>query len=129
MTIVSGWDFLSLIGVVVASIALTAGISSPANAGSVEVSSAYALIPAQLSMDRKTPPIGPPPKKRMSARAKPDDGLTPEGQRRLAEAINHMTPKERERLAKAMKRLTPEGRRQLADMVKRRLAGTTKRAR
>ena len=61
----------------------------------------------------------------MSARTIPDGGLTPDEQRRLAEAINRMTPKERKRLAKAMKRLTPEGRRQLADVLKRQLAGGT----
>jgi hypothetical protein len=76
-------------------------------------------------MDRKTAPNAPAPKKRMSARTIPDGGLTPEEQRRLAEAINRMTPKERKRLAKAMKRLTPDGRRQLADVLKRQLAGGT----
>ncbi len=73
-------------------------------------------------MDRKTAPNAPVPGKHMSARTIPDGGLTPEEQRRLADAINRMTPKERKRLAKAMKRLTPDGRRQLADVLKRQLA-------
>jgi len=119
----AGLDIRSSIGIVVASIALATGIRPAAAACCLEVRSAYALIPAQLSMDRKTPPTAPAPKKSMSARKKPDVGLTPEEERRLAEAINRMTPKERKRLAKAMKRLTPEGRRQLADVVKRQLAG------
>jgi hypothetical protein len=100
-------DLRPFIGILVASIALTAGICP---------------LAAQLSMDRKTAPIAPAPKKSTSARTKPDVGLTPEEQRRLAAAINRMTPKERKRLAKAMKGLTPEGRRQLAAVVKRQLA-------
>jgi hypothetical protein len=119
----AGLDVRPFIGILVTSIALAAGICPLSAAGTLEVRSSYALIPAQLSMDRKTPPITPAPKKRMSARTKPDGGLTPEEQRRLAAAINGMTPKERKRLAKAMKRLTPQGRRQLADVVKRQLAG------
>jgi hypothetical protein len=110
-----------LIGIVAASIALIMEVS-PVAARSLEVPSAYALNPAQLSMDRKTPPNAPAAKKRMTARSRPDSGLTPEEQKRLAEAINRMTPAERKRLAKAMNRLTPEGRRQLAEVVKRQLA-------
>jgi hypothetical protein len=121
----AGLDVRPFVGIVVASIALAAGISPAAAAGSLEVRSAYTLIPAQLSMDRKTPPNAPAPKKSMSARTGRDVGLTPEEQRRLAEAINRMTPKERKRLDKMMKRLTPEGRRQLADVVKRQLAERT----
>lgn len=113
----------SCIVTVVASIALATGICPAATAGNLDVRPTYALIPIQLSMDRKTPPNAPVPKKSMSARTRPDDGLTPGEQRRLAEAINRMTPKERKRLAKAMKHLTPEGRRQLTDVVKRQLAG------
>lgn len=130
-----GLDVRSFIGILLASIALAAGIRPAAAAGNLEVRSTYALIPVQLSMDRKTAPNAPAPKKSMSARTKPAAGLTPGEQRRLAEAINRMTPKERKRLAKAMKRLTPEGRRQLTDVIKRQLAGegalsrATKRAR
>jgi hypothetical protein len=113
----AGFGVRPFIGIVVASIALATGICPATAAGN--------LVPAQLSMDRKMPPAAPAPRNGMSARTIPDVGLTPEGQRRLAEAINRMTPKERKRLAKAMKRLTPEGRRQLADVLKRQLAGTT----
>lgn len=131
----AGLDVGSFIGIVVASIALSMGICPAAAAVNPEVRSAYAFIPVQLSMDRKTAPIAPVPKKSMSAGTKPNAGLTPGEQRRLAEAINRMTPKERKRLAKAMERLTPEGRRQLTEVVKRQLAGegalsqTTKHAR
>jgi hypothetical protein len=110
-----------LIGIAAASIALTMGIS-PAAARALDAPSAYALIPAQLSMDRKTPPNAAAKTKSMSARSRPDGGLTTEEQKRLAETINGMTPAERKRLAKAMKRLTPEERSQLAEVVSRQLA-------
>jgi len=119
----AGLDVRPFISIVVASIALVTGICPAADAGCLEVRSTYALIPTQLSMDRKTAPTAPAPKKSTRARTKSEVGLTPEEQRRLAEAINRMTPKERKQLANAMKRLTPEGRRQLTDVVKRRLAG------
>jgi hypothetical protein len=118
------WATLSarpFIGIVAASIALTMG-TSPGATGTLEDPSAYALIPAQLSMDRKTPPNAPAPKKRKSARPGPDAGLTSEERKRLAEAINRMTPAERKKLAKAMKRLTPEERSQLAEVVKQQLS-------
>ena len=44
----------------------------------------------------------------MATHAKPQAGLTPEQQTRLAEMMNRMTPKERKRLAKAVTRMTPE---------------------
>ena len=71
----------------------------------------------------------------MTSPAQPEAGLRPEGQKRLAEAINRMTPKERKRLAKAVKRLTPEQRSQLVAIMKRQSAKkgaasqVTKRAR
>ena len=124
-----------LIGIVAASIALVTGICPVAAAKSAEVPSAYALIPAQLSMGRPGPASAPAARKRMTAPAKPEAGLTPQEQKRLAEAMNRLTPEERKRLAKAVKRLTPQQRRQLVAVVKRQLAkkGTasqlTKRAR
>jgi hypothetical protein len=108
-----------LICVAVASIALAVG-TYPAAAGSPEVPPAYVLIPAQLSTARTQPP--PVKKKRMSAPAKPDGGLTAQEYKRLVEAMKRLTPQDRKRLAKAMKRLTPEERRRLAEVVMRQLA-------
>jgi hypothetical protein len=88
-----------LTGIVVASISL---------AGSLEASSAYAIIPAQFSMGRTGLPNVPPSRKRITAPANTKVALTPE---------------EYKRLAKAMKRLTPEERRQIAEVVKRQLTG------
>jgi hypothetical protein len=124
-----------LVEIVVASIALVTGICPAAAAKSAEGQSTYAVIPAQLSMGRPGPASTPGARKRTTAPAKPEAGLTPQEQERLAEAMNRLTPEERKRLAKAVKRLTPEQRRQLVAVVKRQLAkkGTasqlTKRAR
>jgi hypothetical protein len=57
-----------------------------------------------------------------NAPAKPEAGLTPQEQKRLAEALSQMTPKERKRLVKAVKRLTPAQRMQFVAVVKQQLA-------
>jgi hypothetical protein len=107
-----------LIGIVAASVALVATA-----AGSPEVPTAYALIPAQLSAARAFPPNAPAARTRKATPAKTGEDLTPDEYKRLADAMNRMTPKERKRLAKAIKSLSPEGRRQFAQVVKRQLAG------
>lgn len=61
-------------------------------------------------------------RKKVTAPAKPEAGLTPQEQKRLAEALNQLTPESRKRLAKVVKHLTPEQRRQLLAVVKRQLA-------
>lgn len=94
-----------LIGIVIASIALLAGTCQVAAAKSAEVPSVYALIPAQLSMGQLGLANAPAAKKRMTPPAK-REGLAPEEQKRLAEAIGRLTPKQRKRLAKAVRRLT-----------------------
>jgi hypothetical protein len=107
---------------VAGSISLACGICPVVGAGSLDNSSAYTLVPAQLSAGRTAPPNAP-ARKWMSGPAKPQGELTSGEQSRLVDAINRMTPKERKRLAKAMKRLTPEERAQLAQVLKRQLAG------
>jgi hypothetical protein len=107
-----------LIGIVVVSIAWAAGIRPVVAA---EITSAQ-IVPAQLSMGRnlRAPPQA--ARKKVTAPAKPEAGLTPQEQKRLAEALNQLTPESRKRLAKVVKHLTPEQRRQLLAVVKRQLA-------
>ena len=61
-------------------------------------------------------------RKKVTAPAKPEAGLTLQEQKRLAEALNQLTPENRKRLAKVVKHLTPEQRRQLLAVVKDQLA-------
>jgi len=112
-----------LVGIGVGSIALVTGICPASPTKSLEAPSAYDLIPVQLSMARIGPSSAPPARRRMITPAKPEDGLTTEEQRRLAEAMKRLTPQERKRLAKVMKRLTPEERKQLTGVLKRQLEG------
>ncbi len=126
------WDGLAgtLVGIVVASIALVAGVWPIAATGSAKVPSTYGFIPAQISMRRpgltsvpsRGGGIGEGLGKKMATSAKPQTGLTPEQQKRVAEVINRMTPKEGKRLAKAVKRMTPEQRKQFVAALKQQLA-------
>jgi len=119
--VVAGVCCALLVGIVAASIALAAGIRPVASARRAEISSDYALIPAQLSMGRPGTASVPAPR-RLTAPVNPDAGLTPAEQKRLTETLNRMTPKERKRLTKAVKRMTPEQRRQFIAALKRQLA-------
>ena len=116
-----GLDVGSLVGTVVATIALVTGFCAIAADRGTNVPSPRALIPAQLSMGR--PGLtSVPSARRMAKPAKSEAGLTPEQQSRLAEVMNRMTPKERKRLAKAVKHMTPEKHRQFVAALKQQLA-------
>ncbi len=83
-----------------------------------------ALIPVQLSMGGHlagpTPATKPPqPRPPQSQGA-----LTPDEQKRFAEALSRLTPKERKQLSKKIKKFTPEESRQFIQGVKRQLAAT-----
>jgi hypothetical protein len=105
---------LRLIGSVLTSIAFIAGTSQ----------AAADVIPVQLSIGGKQGPV---PKARSSQTppappAKPQAGLTPDEQRRFAEAVKHLSPKQRKQLTKRIKKFTPEESRQFIEGVKRQLA-------
>jgi hypothetical protein len=74
-------------------------------------------------MPRKIPPNVKTLRQAPTAPAKPNAGLTPAEQKKLAAVLAHMTPKERKRLVKAVQRLTPEERQQAAMVLKRQLSG------
>ena len=119
----AGWNDLAgiLIGVAVASIALVVGFGSIRASRGARVSPHGALIRAQLSMGRPGF-TSLPSARRMATHAKPQAGLTPEQQTRLAEMMNRMTPKERKRLAKAVTRMTPEQHQQFVAALKQQLS-------
>jgi hypothetical protein len=81
-------------------------------------------LAAQLSMGHPGFTPLPPANTRMTAPATPAVGSTPNADKRLAEAIQHLTPKDRKKLIKAMKRLSPEQRVKVIDAMKRDLAPT-----
>jgi len=118
----AGIGLARLIGIVVAFTACVTGMCPVGAAQSAEGPSAYAIIPVQLSMVRPGPASVPPARKRTTAPAKPEAGLTAQERKRLADAINRLNPEERKRLAKALKRMTPEQRRQFIAALKRQLA-------
>ena len=128
-----------ILGIAVASIALVAGVVPPAAAGRERVSSAYALIPAQLSMGRpgftKVPPVRKSTTTATPATpATPGTALTPQEQKRIADMMGRMSPKDRKRLLKSVKRMTPEQRQRFVAILKQQLAkqgpaAATKRAR
>ena len=99
-----------LIGIIVASMTLAAGICP-------------VTVFAQLSMVPKPAPV-PKVVKPPTPTTRPSSGFTGTEQARLAEAMNRLTPKQRKKLAKEIQRMTPEQRRQLVIALKRQMAGS-----
>jgi hypothetical protein len=120
----AGANLGPVLAIVVALTSLAAGICPVRTARRARVSSAYELIPAQISMVRPGVPIVP-PKKQAAAPASPQGTLTPQEQKRLNDIMSQMTPKQRKQLAKTVKRMTPEQRQQFVAALKRQLAAAT----
>ena len=99
-----------LIGIIVASMALAAGICP-------------VTVVAQLSMVPKPAPV-PKAVRPPTPTARPSTGFTRTEQARLAEAMNRLTPKQRKKLAKEIQRMSPEERRQLVIALKRQMGGS-----
>src|SRR5271165_21989 len=98
-----------LIGIIIASMALVAGIFP-------------VTVLAQLSMVPKPAPV-PKATRPPTPTARPSSGFTGNEQARLADAMNRLTPKQRKKLAKEIQRMSPEERRQLVIALKRQMAG------
>jgi hypothetical protein len=99
-----------VIGIAVAAIVLVAGFCLPAA--------------AQISMQRPGLTGVPQGRKSTTPGTKPQEGLTPDEQKKLSAVIKHMSPKQRKKLAKAVQKMTPAQRKQLVASVKQQLAKT-----
>jgi hypothetical protein len=101
----------ALLAIMAAAICASPAAAAPADS----------ITRVQLSMGRNLAPNRPPLRKKTTAPAKPESGLTADERKRLAAALSHLTPKQQKQLAKAVKRLTPEERSQVQAVLKRQL--------
>jgi hypothetical protein len=112
------------ISIAVASIAFSTLICPLSVAAKLNAASDHTLIPAQLSMGGRLAGPAPATRNPQPPPTQSQGALTPDEQKRFAEAVSRLTPKERKRLNKSIKRLTPQESRQFIQMVKRQLATT-----